>query len=103
LTVSGLGLIISNTSSNLQQAMFVMFFFLIIMILISGLFTPVISMPKWAQAITYVNPLKYFIQVMRAVYLKGSGVGELAPQMVALLIFAAGANLTAVWTYRKRA
>jgi ABC-2 type transport system permease protein len=103
LTVSGLGLIISNTSSNLQQAMFVMFFFLIIMILISGLFTPVISMPKWAQVITYINPLKYFIQVMRAVYLKGSGVGELIPQMVALIIFAAGANLTAVWTYRKRA
>lgn len=103
LVVSGLGLIISNASNTLQQAMFVMFFFLIIMILISGLFTPVSSMPQWAQALTTINPLKYFIQMMRAVYLKGSGAGELIPQMTALLIFAAAANVAAVLTYRKTA
>ncbi|MCL2728038.1 MAG: ABC transporter permease [Bacteroidales bacterium] len=103
LVVSGLGLIISNHSATLQQAMFVMFFFLMVMILISGLFTPVSSMPLWAQAITVVNPLKYFIQVMRAVFLKGSGVVELIPQMAALIIFAVGANLWAVLSYRKTA
>jgi len=101
--VSGLGLVISNHSTNMQQAMFVMFFFIIVMILISGLFTPVASMPKWAQAITVVNPLKYFMQVMRAVFLKGSGIGELIPQLVALLIFATVANLWAVLSYRKTA
>ncbi|MDR2584861.1 MAG: ABC transporter permease [Prevotellaceae bacterium] len=101
LVVSGLGLIISNYSSTLQQAMFVMFFFMMIMILISGLFTPVSSMPKWAQLITMINPLKYFIQVMRAVYLKGSGMGELTVQMVALIFFAVGANIWAVISYRK--
>jgi len=103
LAVSGLGLIISNHSATLQQAMFVMFFFLMVMILISGLFTPVSSMPRWAQAITVINPLKYFIQVMRAVFLKGSGIDELIPQMAALLIFAVGANLWAVLSYRKTA
>jgi ABC-2 type transport system permease protein len=101
--VSGLGLIVSNHSATMQQAMFVMFFFLIVMILISGLFTPVASMPKWAQAITIINPLKYFMQVMRAVFLKGSGLGELIPQLITLLIFAAGANLWAVLSYRKTA
>ena len=100
-TVSGLGLVISNHSATMQQAMFVMFFFLLVMILISGLFTPVASMPKWAQAITVINPLKYFMQVMRAVFLKGSGIGELIPQLAALLIFAVGANLWAVISYRK--
>jgi len=83
--------------------MFVMFFFIIVMILISGLFTPVASMPKWAQAITVVNPLKYFMQVMRAVFLKGSGIGELIPQLIAFLTFAAGANVWAVLSYRKTA
>jgi len=101
--VSGFGLVISNHSSNMQQAMFVMFFFIIVMILISGLFTPVASMPKWAQAITVVNPLKYFMQVLRAVFLKGSGIGELIPQLISLLIFAALSNVWAVLSYRKTA
>jgi ABC-2 type transport system permease protein len=96
-------LIISNHSTTMQQAMFVMFFFLIVMILMSGLFTPVASMPKWAQAITVINPLKYFMEVMRAIFLKGSGIGELIPQMIALFIFALGANLWAVLSYKKTA
>jgi ABC-2 type transport system permease protein len=100
--VSGLGLVISNYSNTMQQAMFVMFFFVIILILMSGLFTPVESMPNWAQTITMFNPLKYFIQVMRAVYLKGSGIEELTTQLVALVGFAVGLNVWAVESYRKR-
>ena len=99
--VSGLGLVISNHSATLQQAMFVMFFFMIIMILISGLFTPVNSMPQWAQDITIVNPLKYFIQVMRMVYLKGSAINHLTTQFVALTCFALFFNTWAVVSYRK--
>ncbi|KAA6307777.1 hypothetical protein EZS27_040551, partial [termite gut metagenome] len=102
LVVSGLGLVISNYSNTMQQAMFVMFFFVIILILMSGLFTPVESMPDWAQIATIVNPLKYFIQVMRAVYLKGSGVGELTTQLVALAGFAVCLNAWAVMSYKKR-
>ena len=101
LVVSGLGLVISNHSSTMQQAMFVMFFFMIIMILMSGLFTPVNSMPQWAQDITIVNPLKYFIQVMRMVYLKGSNVSQLTTQFVALACFALFFNTWAVISYRK--
>jgi len=85
----------------MQQAMFVMFFFMLIVILLSGLFTPVSSMPRWAQAITAVNPLKYFMEVMRAVYLKGSGMTELLPQLFALCGFALFFNSWAVLSYRK--
>lgn len=101
ILISGFGLIISNYSNTMQQAMFVMFFFIIILILLSGLFTPVASMPDWAQAIVVFNPLKYFIQVMRAVYLRGSGISELMPQLITLLCFAVILNIWAVISYRK--
>ncbi len=101
LVVSGMGLIISNYSDTMQQAMFVMFFFIMILLLMSGLFTPVTSMPEWAQAITIINPLKYFIQVMRLVYLKGSAFGEMIPQFFALCGFALAFNTWAVLSYRK--
>lgn len=101
LLVSGFGLVVSNYSSTLQQAMFVMFFFMLILVLMSGLFTPIHSMPYWAQFVTYVNPLRYFVEVMRSVYLRGGDVADLLPQMVALLMFAVGFNLWAVYSYRK--
>lgn len=101
LVVSGLGLVISNYSNTLQQAMFVMYFFVMILILMSGLFTPITSMPDWAQGIAAFNPLKYFIQVMRMVYLKGSGIGELKNQMLFLCGFAVFFNTWAVISYKK--
>jgi ABC-2 type transport system permease protein len=101
LVVSGVGLVISNYSDTMQQAMFVMFFFVLILLLISGLFTPVRSMPGWAQAIAAVNPLKYFIEVMRMVYLKGSGLSQLLPQLAALAGFALVFNSWAVGSYAK--
>ncbi len=101
--MTGLGLVISNHSGTMQQAMFVMFFFIIVFILMSGLFTPINSMPDWAKAITTINPLKYFIQVMRAVYLKGSVLTDLLPQLWALLGFAFFFNVWAILSYRKSA
>ncbi len=101
LVVSGLGLIISNYSATMQQAMFVMFFFIMIVILMSGLFTPISSMPEWAQVITIFNPLRYFIEVMRMVYLKGSTLADLTGQMLALCLFAIFFNVWAVLSYRK--
>ncbi|MCC8170345.1 MAG: ABC transporter permease [Parabacteroides sp.] len=101
VVVSGMGLVISNYSATMQQALFVMFFFLIIFILMSGLFTPVSSMPVWAQRVTVVNPLKYFMQVMRLVYLKGSAFRELWPQFAALVCFAVVLNTWAVLSYKK--
>ncbi|KAA6300384.1 MAG: IABC-2 type transport system permease protein [Candidatus Ordinivivax streblomastigis] len=102
LVVSGLGLVISNYSNTMQQAMFVMFFFVMVLILISGLFTPINSMPGWAKAITWFNPLRYFMEVMRAVYLKGSSFSELTTQFFALVVFALVFNGWAVASYRKR-
>ena len=101
LVVSGLGLVISNYSATMQQALFLMFFFLMIFILMSGLFTPVSSMPMWAQYITWLNPLRYFIEVMRMVYLKGSSFSELLPHFRALCLFAMALNLWAILSYRK--
>jgi len=101
LVVSGIGLVISNYSDTMQQAMFVMFFFLMIFILMSGLFTPIGSMPGWAQKITIFNPLKYFMEVMRLVYLKGSSFFEMIPQFFALCCFAFGFNTWAIVSYRK--
>lgn len=103
LGISGFGLIISNTSETMQQAMFVMYFFMLIFILLSGLFTPISSMPECIQYITRINPLSYFIQVMRAVYLKGTTFAELTGPLVALSVFALLFNGIAVLTYKKSA
>ncbi len=101
LVVSGIGLVISNYSDTMQQAMFVMWFFVMILILMSGLFTPIASMPGWAQGITLFNPLRYFIEVMRQVYLKGSGFFDLLPNFFALCGFALLFNLWTILSYKK--
>ena len=103
LTISGFGLIISNYSATMQQAMFVMFFFLMVFILMSGLFTPVRSMPQWAQWIAAFNPLTYFIQVMRMLFLKGCSLSDLWPQLGKMLCFMVVFAVAAVWSYRKTA
>lgn len=99
--ISGMGIIVSNYSETLQQSMFLMMFFILIILLLSGLFTPISSMPKWAQAIAYSNPLTYFMQIMRLVYLKGSGLVDISRQLITLLIFAIVLNSWAVVSYRK--
>ena len=101
IAFSGLGIVVSNYSATMQQAMFVAFFFMIIFILMSGLFTPVSSMPAWAEKITVVNPLRYFITIMRSVFFKASTIADLWPNYLALACFAVGANVWAVASYRK--
>ncbi len=101
LVVSCLGLIVSNYSDTTQQAALVMFFFLVIFILLSGLLTPIAGMPEWAKAVTTVNPLRYFIEVMRALYLKGSTLHDLSGQLFALTSYAAVVWTIAIISYRK--
>jgi len=103
LAVSGFGLLISNNSATMQQAMFIMFFFLVILMLMSGMFTPIASMPQWAQVITWFNPLRYMMEVMRMVYLKGSGFTDLLSHLWILIGFAVFFNGWAVISYRKNA
>jgi ABC-2 type transport system permease protein len=101
LAFSGFGLVVSNYAKTLQQAMFMMFFFVLTFIFMSGLYTPVENMPQWAQIISHFSPLKYMIQVLRLVYLKGSGFTELLTQFFALSAFAIFFNGWAVISYRK--
>jgi len=101
LVALGLGLLISTLSNTQQQSMFLTFFFMIIFILMSGLFTPVQSMPEWAQWMNQVNPIAYFIDVMRMILLKGSVFSDISQQFYSLLVLALILNVLAVWRYRK--
>lgn len=101
LVVLGIGLFISNFTETQQQAMFIAWFFTVIFILMSGLFTPIESMPKWAQILTEFNPIKYFVEVMRMVMLKGSGFMDILPQLSKTLLYALIMNGLAVWSYKK--
>lgn len=99
---TGLGLAISAFSSTQQQAMFTAFFFLIIFALLSGLFTPISSMPEWAQKVTLCNPIRYFVEVMRMVYLKGSQLSDLRGHFGVVCLFALLFNTLAILAYRKK-
>lgn len=102
LAMSGLGVLIANSSSTMLQSIYVMFAIIIIFQLMSGLFTPIDSMPAWAQLITYCIPPRYFIEIMRSVYLKGAVLNDLTIQFLALggiAIFLCGA---AALSYKKR-
>ena len=101
LLILGFGLYISNHTETQQQAMFIAWFFMVIFILMSGLFTPIESMPKWAQNITLLNPIRYFVEFIRMVLLKGAGLKEVLPNLVVILIFAILINGLAVWSYKK--
>ena len=101
LVILGIGLFISNFTDTQQQAMFIAWFFVVIFILMSGLFTPIESMPPWAQVLTEFNPIKYFVQVMRMVMLKGAGLQDIMPQIIKTGIYAIVMNSLAVWSYRK--
>ncbi len=102
LAVLGLGLLISTYSSTQQQAMLISFFLIMIFVLLSGLYTPISSMPAWAQWITKFNPVSYFIEVMRMVVLKGSSIGDITYNIFIVLAFAVVLNTWAVLSYRKR-
>lgn len=101
LVALGLGLLISTLTNTQQQSMFLTFFFMMIFILMSGLFTPVQSMPEWAQIMNKANPIAYFIDVMRMILLKGSVFSDISRQFFSLLVLAVMLNALAVWRYRK--
>jgi len=101
LVVLGLGLFISTITETQQQAMFISWFFLVVFILMSGLFTPIENMPKWAQNITLFNPIRYFIEVTRLVLLKGAGFAEIRLHFVVMIISAVLINALAIFRYRK--
>ena len=102
LSISGLGITIANRSDRMQQTMFVMFFFVMVFILMSGLLTPISSMPQWAQNLTLLFPPRYFIDIMRSVYLRGTSFAELITQLSSLTFFAVLFNVFAAISYNKQ-
>jgi ABC-2 type transport system permease protein len=103
LVILGIGLFVSTVTNTQQQAMFVSFFFMMIFILMSGLFTSVESMPLWAQQVDKLNPVAYFIRIIRMVLLKGSGFTDIQRDFFSLLFLAAVILSLSVWRYKKRA
>jgi ABC-2 type transport system permease protein len=101
LVILGIGLIISNYSDTQQQAMFVAWFFTVIFILMSGLFTPIESMPQWAQNLTLLNPIRYFVEIIRMVMLKGATFSDISRPFFMILGYAILLNGIAVWSYKK--
>ncbi|MFC2114421.1 ABC transporter permease [Bacteroidota bacterium] len=101
LVALGIGLLISTFANSQQQVMFIAFFFLIVFILMSGIFTPVESMPDWAQKTNIINPFAYFMKAIRMIMLKGSGFFDVLKEMVSLFIYAVVVLSLAVWRYRK--
>jgi ABC-2 type transport system permease protein len=102
LAVLGLGLLVSTFTSTQQQAMLISFFMMMVFILLGGLYTSVDSMPHWAQMITKVNPVSYFIEVMRMVVLKGSTLADIKSHLLTVFGFAVFFNAWAIISYRKR-
>lgn len=100
--MSGLGVIVANRSTTMLQSIFMMFAIIIICQLMGGLFTPVSSMPQWAQIITYAIPPRYFNEIVRAIYLKGASVSDLIAQYSCLTLMATAVCSFAAITYRKR-
>ena len=103
VVVLGIGLWISTVTRTQQQAMFVAFFVILIFLLMGGLFTPVDSMPDWAQAVAQANPVKHFVFIMRAVLVRGAGLETIAPPLLGLAAGGAAVLTLAVRRYRKSA
>ncbi len=103
IVVLGLGLWISTITRTQQQAMFVAFFVILIFLLMSGLFTPVDSMPEWAQRVAEANPVKHFVSIMRAVLMRGAGLETVGRPILGLGAAGVAVLALAVLRYRKSA
>ena len=103
LTTLGLGLFVSTIAKSQQQAMLIaQFFFFMPFMFLSGFAFPIANMPVVIQYITYVIPLRYFLEIVRAVFLKGSGIAELWPQALALLVFGLAILTLSVLRFQKK-
>jgi len=103
ILILGIGMFISTISETQQQALFLSWFFSVIFILMSGLFTPIESMPVWAQKITLFNPIRYYVEVIRLVMLKGSSFMSIKLNFAVITFSAVLVNILAMLNYRKTA
>ncbi len=101
LSTLGLGLLISTVSGTQQQAVMTSFLFILPLMLLSGFMFPVSSMPVPFQWLTLLNPLRHFLEIVRAVFLKGAGLGALWPQFLTLLVMGTGLLWLATTRFQK--
>jgi ABC-2 type transport system permease protein len=101
LTTLGVGIFISTISETQQQALFVGWFFMIFAILLSGFFIPIANMPDAIQLMTYLNPLRYFMVILREIYLKGTPLQYILPETLAMAGFGLAVFSAAVYRYRR--
>ncbi|HEX7152126.1 MAG TPA: ABC transporter permease [Thermoanaerobaculia bacterium] len=101
LSTIAVGLVISTISTTQQQAMMTTFFYFLPAVLLSGFLFPITNMPRVIQWLTFLNPLRYFLVIVRGIFLKGSGFAILWPQFAALLVLGTATLLFASTRFRK--
>jgi ABC-2 type transport system permease protein len=102
MTSLGAGLFISTISRTQQQAMMSTFLIFQPFFMLSGFAFPIRNMPDWVQWLTYLDPVRYFVEIVRGIFLRGSGVSVLWPQMVALAVFGTAILSLSAIRFRKR-
>lgn len=102
LMISALGVVVANICESSLQTMLIMYTVNTLFVLMGGMTTPIECMPHWAQNITWFIPARYFIDILRSVYLKSSVFVDLWPDYLLLLLFALALNILATLTYRKK-
>jgi ABC-2 type transport system permease protein len=102
LSTLGVGLFISTVSATQQQAMMTTFFFILPFFMLSGFVFPIANMPRVVQWLTLLNPLRYFLTIIRGIFLKGSEFAILWPQFLGLLVLGTVVFTGAVVRFRKR-
>ncbi|BDG04517.1 ABC transporter permease [Anaeromyxobacter oryzae] len=102
MTTLGVGLLVSTVSSTQQQAFLGGFLFTVPAVLLSGLMTPIRAMPEWLQPVTLLNPIRHFAEIMRGVLLRGAGVADVWPQLVALLAIGVAILAAATLRFQRR-
>ena len=101
-TTLGMGIFISTMTSTQQQAMFLTWFVAIFALLTSGFFTPIANMPMAIQYLTYLNPLRYFMVIVRGIMMKGASIDVLYPQVIAMVILGTLVFTFALLRFSKR-
>ena len=102
LAVTGIGLAISALSATQQQALLGAFLFMVPSVILSGFATPIANMPRWVQLLTLLNPMRYFLIIVRRVFLEGSGFVALVPQLWPMAVIAFVTLVAAAWLFRWR-
>jgi ABC-2 type transport system permease protein len=97
-----MGTFFATITSTQPQAMFLAWFFSVFAILTSGFFTPISNMPIWMQNITLINPMRYFMEIVRGIMMKGSGPLDLGPQIAAIAVYGLAIFSLAAARFRKR-